>query len=145
MRTEAELIAELRDAEGGLVARPVAYPQGASQDVQLEAVDPRLEASLEGARERLDQLQTELRGFASRSLRAFAVERAPRARAAAERCADALRELHAAAAAYEQERTWWAGVLRDADRTDWAAPGNPLAMVNEAPREVVPPIPEPLR
>ncbi len=110
--TEGELIAELREVEGGLALRADLLPYGdGMSDVRLAPVDERAEAAWEGAREALAEREEELRAFVQGNLPALAAERALLARAVRDRAAAALEEARRAAAAHEMERSWWARTL----------------------------------
>jgi hypothetical protein len=124
-------------SEGGLSLRPTIYPLGGGQmDVGLDAVDLRAEAMVKGARERLTDLESELRAFASEHLAELAAERAPLARLVAERAERALRIAGEASRAFEGERSWWARVLAlTAGEGEVAAvdtPGNPFEWLSQA-------------
>jgi hypothetical protein len=142
---EAELIERVRKAEGGLTLRPVIYPQDNGQvDVGLDAVNPRIEAQLAGARQLLAEREGELRAFVGEHVGDLAVERAPQARLVADRAQEALRVAAEAAAAYEAERTWWALLLAltvgEGETAAIDVPGNPFEGLGRG--TVAPPMPE---
>ncbi|HMH48512.1 MAG TPA: hypothetical protein VK538_12465 [Solirubrobacteraceae bacterium] len=143
---EQELIEELREAEGGLSVRPVVYPQGdLAPEIGLDAVNPMVEARLKGARMLLQERESELGAFVVAHVGDLAVERAPRARQVVEQVQEALRVAAAAAALWQGEHTWWAGVLKltvgEGENAQVDLPENPLTGLSTGVR-VSPPLPE---
>jgi hypothetical protein len=133
--TEAELVEELRQAEGGLQLRAAVIPFGDGlSDVRLASVDQRAEAMHAGAVEALGLREGELREFIRDNLPALAAERVPLARAVQGRAAAALEEARGAAAAHERERSWWARTLSAAGMESLLQemPENELAWSSQA-------------
>jgi hypothetical protein len=145
-KLEDRLRAELADATGGLTMRPEQIPFGGGMsEVRLVGVDAAAEARLEGAKEALRDREGELKGYVGRHLGELAAERAPRSQEIEQAANAVLTQARQINAEWERERSWWARVCVLAEREALLAtlPHNPMAWLQEAPREAGLPLPEP--
>jgi hypothetical protein len=143
--SEAELVAAVRDAEGGLTPKPVVVELGGGrQDVTLQAVDEAAEARYEGAVEALADRERELREFVGSNHVEITVERATVAASIRNQVTSLIAEARGVAAAWERFRSAEVELLNLAGREALVPeiPDNPLRWVQEAPTVVPLPMPE---
>jgi hypothetical protein len=143
---EAELVAALREAEGGLTIRTVEVAKRGEPEMVLVPVDEPAEARYAGAKEALELREADLREFVSVNLAGIEGELTPLAVSVRAQVGGILDEARHVAAAWERFRAQQVEYLTLAGRSDLAdeVPDNPLRFVQDAPRNAPLPIPKSL-